>query len=275
METIKLDKIEIGSGKMVVVAGPCVVESEKVCMETAGVMLEACEKLGLNYIFKASYDKANRTSVDSFRGPGPEEGLAIIKKVGESLGVPVMTDVHEPGQVEAAAAVADVLQIPAFLCRQTDLLAAAWASGRILNIKKGQFLSPWAMRNIVDKVQPGGGGKIMLTERGTTFGYEQLVVDMVSIPVMQGIGCPVIFDVTHSLQVPPGQLGGVSGGRGREFTAPLACAAMGAGADGVFLEVHPEPKQALSDPATSLDFSGARELIKQAAGVFETVRRSR
>jgi len=275
METIKLAKAEISGKKMTVIAGPCVVESEKVCMETAAVMLEACEKLGLTYIFKASYDKANRTSVDSFRGPGPEEGLAIIKKVGESLGVPVLTDVHDSGQVSAAAAVADILQIPAFLCRQTDLLTTAWASGRVLNIKKGQFLSPWAMRNIVDKVQPGGGGKIMLTERGTTFGYEQLVVDMVSIPVMQGIGCPVIFDVTHSLQVPPGQLGGVSGGRGGEYASPLACAAMGGGADGIFLEVHPNPKQALSDPATSLDFGSARELLKKAAGIFETVRRSR
>ncbi len=271
MEPVKVGKLEIGGDKLAVIAGPCIAESEKVCMEVAEVMIATCEKLGLPYIFKASFDKANRTSLDSFRGLGIEPGLAILKKVRESFGVPVLSDVHETGQVKQVAEVADIIQIPAFLCRQTDLLVAAWQSGRPLNIKKGQFLSPWAMRNIVDKVQPGGGGKIMLTERGTTFGYEQLVVDMVAIPVMQGIGCPVIFDVTHSLQVPPGQVGGVSGGRGVEFAAPLACAAVGAGANGLFLEVHTNPEQALSDPATSLDYKTALQLLEKAVAVYGSI----
>ncbi len=272
MNTVKIGDLAIGGDKMTVISGPCVVESEKLCMQVAERMKKTCEELGLPYVFKASYDKANRTSVDSFRGIGAKKALAVLEKVKKEFGLPVITDVHEPAQVKAAAEVADIIQIPAFLCRQTDLLIAAWESGRAVNIKKGQFLSPWAMRNIVDKVQPGGGGRIMLTERGTTFGYEQLVVDMVSIPVMQSIGCPVIFDVTHSLQVPPGQVGGVSGGRGNEFAASLACAGIAAGADGLFLEVHPDPGKAFSDPVTSLDYKTTGQLLKRAAVVFAALK---
>jgi len=268
MKKVVVNGMEIGGDKLVVVAGPCVIESAELCLEVAGRMKDICAKLELPYIFKASFDKANRTALAAQRGIGLGKGLAALQKVKEKYGIPVLTDVHSAEQVEPVSAVADVIQIPAFLCRQTDLVVAAGASGKVVNIKKGQFLSPYAMRNIVDKARQGGGGdKVVLTERGTTFGYDQLVVDMPAITIMKSHGCPVLFDVTHSLQIPPGKVGNVSGGR-REYALPLGLAGVAAGADGLFLEVHPRPDKALSDPATSLDYQAAAELIEKATAIF-------
>jgi 2-dehydro-3-deoxyphosphooctonate aldolase (KDO 8-P synthase) len=227
------------------IAGPCVIESEQLCFEVARSLREISERLDVIYIFKSSYDKANRTSGHSFRGPGAEQGLAILQRVREKFGVPVLTDVHTEEQARRAAEVVDVLQIPAFLCRQTDLITAAAQTGRVVNIKKGQFLSPVEMGQVVRKTVEAGGNKLLVTERGTTFGYNNLVADMRSIPIMRQFGFPVIFDATHSVQL-PGGAGDKSAGQ-REFAPVLACAAVAAGADGVFIETHPHPDQALSD----------------------------
>jgi 2-dehydro-3-deoxyphosphooctonate aldolase (KDO 8-P synthase) len=231
--------------RLTLIAGPCVVESEKLCLEVAAALKRTCLKLGIPYIFKASYDKANRTSGRSFRGPGRGPGLRVLARVREKIGVPVLTDVHSESHVAEAAEVADVLQIPAFLCRQTDLVLAAARSGRIVNVKKGQFLSPQEMGQVVKKARDAGGHQIMVTERGTTFGYNNLVVDMRSMPIMRGFGCPVIFDATHSVQLPGG--GGDKSGGQREFAPVLARCAVAAGATGVFIETHPDPDHALSD----------------------------
>ncbi len=233
------------AGPLTLIAGPCVIENERLCFQVASSLRATCRKLRLNYIFKASYDKANRSSSATFRGPGLEAGLAILAKIRRELGVPVLTDVHAVEQVRAAAAVADILQIPAFLCRQTDLLTAAVATGKIVNVKKGQFLSPAEMGQVARKAAAAGGKKILLTERGTTFGYNNLVVDMRSIPILRAFGFPVIFDATHSVQL-PGAGGDRSGGQ-REFAPVLARCAVAAGADGVFIETHPDPDRALSD----------------------------
>lgn len=227
------------------IAGPCVIESEKLCLQVAVSLKKTCDKAGIFFVFKASYDKANRTSGKSFRGPGAEQGLQILAKVREEIGVPVLTDVHTERQVAAAAEVADVLQIPAFLCRQTDLIEAAARSGKIVNLKKGQFLSPQEMGQVVDKAKAAGGKKILVTERGTTFGYNNLVADMRSIPIMGRFGFPVIFDATHSVQLPGG--GGDKSSGQREFAPVLARCAIAAGANGVFVETHPDPDRALSD----------------------------
>jgi 2-dehydro-3-deoxyphosphooctonate aldolase (KDO 8-P synthase) len=231
--------------KPVLIAGPCVIESEKLCLKIAASLKKTCRALGIIYIFKASYDKANRSSDQSFRGPGLDEGLAILAKVRRELGVPVLTDVHAQEQVFEASPVVDILQIPALLCRQTDLITAAANSGAIVNIKKGQFLSPQEMKNVIDKARRAGGKKILVTERGTTFGYNNLVSDMRSIPIMKRFGVPVIFDATHSVQLPGG--GGDKSAGQREFAPVLARAATAAGADGLFIETHPQPEKALSD----------------------------
>lgn len=231
--------------RLVLIAGPCAIESERLCAQIAAFMKKATAKLPITFIFKASFDKANRSSGASFRGPGVKEGLATLAKIRAQFDVPVLTDVHTEEQVDAAAKVVDVLQIPAFLCRQTDLLQAAARSGKIVNVKKGQFLAPNDMSQVVKKVQAAGSGKIVLTERGTTFGYNNLVADMRSIPIMKQFGCPVIFDATHSVQL-PGGAGDRSSGQ-REFAHVLAKAAVAAGCDGVFIETHPDPANALSD----------------------------
>ncbi len=230
---------------MLLIAGPCVVESEALCLRVAAALARTCHKLGITYVFKASFDKANRTSGKSFRGPGLDEGLRVLAKVRERFGLPVLTDVHTEMQAVLAGAVADILQIPAFLCRQTDLIEAAVLTGKIVNIKKGQFLSPAEMGNVVAKARATGGRRLLVTERGTTFGYNNLVADMRSIPILKRFGCPVVFDATHSVQLPGG--GGDKSSGQREFAPVLARCAIAAGADGLFIETHPDPDRALSD----------------------------
>ena len=246
------------------VAGPCVIESEALCLKVATRLAELRQRLGLPVVFKASFDKANRTSTRSFRGPSLEAGLAVLARVRERTGLPVLTDVHTEAQAVAAAGVVDVLQIPAFLCRQTDLIAAAVATGRIVNLKKGQFLAPEDMTRVVEKATAAGGRRLLVTERGTTFGYHDLVADMRSIPVLRRLGWPVIFDATHSVQQ-PGARGETSGGQG-EFAPVLARCAVVAGADGVFVETHPDPARALSDGPNMIP------LAKLEASVAEWLR---
>jgi len=243
--------IKIGDGQpLVILAGPCVAESLDICRTIAEQASTACQKLALPYVFKASFDKANRTSISSFRGNGIEKGLEILAAIKKEFGCPVVTDVHEPEQCAIAAEVVDILQIPAFLCRQTDLLLAAAKTGKPVNVKKGQFLAPEDMKPIIGKLSSTGNERIMLTERGASFGYHRLVVDMPGLVIMKGLGKPVIFDATHSVQL-PGGLGSSSGGN-RAFVAPLARAAAAVGIDGLFLETHPNPEKALSDGANSL-----------------------
>jgi 2-dehydro-3-deoxyphosphooctonate aldolase (KDO 8-P synthase) len=245
--------------RLTLIGGPCAIESEALCLKVASSLKKTCQQLRINYIFKASYDKANRTSNQSFRGLGQEKGLAILSRVRAKIGVPILTDVHSEAQVAAAAEVADVLQIPAFLCRQTDLITAAVKTGRIVNIKKGQFLSPLEMGNVVKKAEAAGGKKIAVTERGTTFGYNNLVADMRSIPIMRQFGCPVIFDATHSVQLPGGS-GDKSSGQ-REFAPVLARCAVVAGATGVFIETHPQPDRALSDGPNMISLADMPRLL--------------
>ena len=256
-------------GRLILIAGPCVIESEKLCLEVASTLKRACERLGVFYVFKASYDKANRTSAKSFRGPGLEAGLAVLARVRARVGVPVLTDIHTELQAAAAARVADVLQIPAFLCRQTDLIAAAVRTGRIVNLKKGQFLSPEEMGQVVDKARNAGGRKLLLTERGTTFGYHNLVADMRAVPIMRRFGFPVIFDATHSVQLPGG--GGDRSGGQREFAPVLARCALAAGAEGVFFETHPKPEQALSDGPNMIPLADMPALLKRLVRVHSAV----
>ncbi|MEI9963261.1 MAG: 3-deoxy-8-phosphooctulonate synthase [Limisphaerales bacterium] len=231
--------------QLFLIAGPCVIENEKLCLQVAASLKKTCAALGIFYIFKASFDKANRTSAKSFRGPGLENGLKVLAKVRAEFGLPILTDVHNEVQVAAAAEVVDILQIPAFLCRQTDLIEAAVATGKIVNLKKGQFLSPNEMGRVAEKAQLAGGKKILVTERGTTFGYNNLVADMRSIPILKSFGFPVVFDATHSVQLPGG--GGDRTTGQREFAPVLAKAALAVGANGLFIETHPKPDEALSD----------------------------
>lgn len=259
----------MGSGKLFLIAGPCVIESEAHVRKMADAVQRVTADLGVPYIFKASYDKANRTSVTSFRGPGLKEGTAILRRLAESTGLPVLTDVHEPSQCEIAAEGADVLQIPAFLCRQTDLLLAAGKTGRAINVKKGQFVSPWDMKHTVEKIETTGNSRIFLTERGASFGYNNLVVDMRSLPVMRKLA-PVVFDGTHSVQT-PSAANGVSGGQ-PEFIPVLTRAAVAAGVDGVFLEVHDNPAEAKSDGANALDLKYLRPLLETLLAVHEAVK---
>ncbi len=247
--------------RLILIAGPCVVESEKLCLQVAKFLRRTCQKFGIIYIFKASYDKANRTSSASFRGPGLEAGLDVLAKVRREAGVPVLTDVHTEAQAIVAAGVVDVLQIPAFLCRQTDLIHAAARTGKIVNLKKGQFLSPAEMGQVVKKASEAGGRKLLLTERGTTFGYNNLVVDMRSIPTMRRFGFPIIFDATHSVQL-PGAGGDKSGGQ-REFAPLLARCAVVAGANGLFIETHPRPERALSDGPNMIPLAEMPKLLAE------------
>jgi 2-dehydro-3-deoxyphosphooctonate aldolase (KDO 8-P synthase) len=253
-----------GSKQLTLIAGPCVIENEALCLQVARSLRKTCRDLGVNYIFKASFDKANRSSGRTFRGPGILDGLRVLAKVRRELQVPVLTDVHSEDQVPLAAAVVDVLQIPAFLCRQTDLIAAAVRTGKIVNLKKGQFLSPQEMGQVVRKAAEAGGRKLLVTERGTTFGYNNLVADMRSIPIMRQFGFPVIFDATHSVQL-PGAGGDRSGGQ-RDMAPVLARCAMAAGADGLFIETHPNPDQALSDGPNMIPL---RNMAKLLAGLVK------
>src|ERR1017187_6825399 len=256
-------------GRLILIAGPCVIESERLCLQVASALKKACERLGIIYVFKASYDKANRTSAKSFRGPGLEEGLGVLAKIRARVGVPVLTDIHTEAQAASAAGVADILQIPAFLCRQTDLIAAAVRTGRIVNLKKGQFLSPEEMGQVLGKAKSAGGKKFLLTERGTTFGYHNLVAEMRSIPIMRQFGFPVIFDATHSVQLPGG--GGDRSGGQREFAPVLARCALAAGASGVFFETHPDPDRALSDGPNTIPLAGMPTLLKSLLKVYSAV----
>ena len=267
MNVIKLnEEITIGE-KLTVIAGPCVAESKDICLEIAAHMQKLCAEIGFNYIFKASFDKANRSSGESFRGPGMQEGLKILQMVKEKLHLPVLTDIHVGEQAAAIAETADIIQIPAFLCRQTDLLIAAGKTGKVINIKKGQFMAPEDMKGAVEKVRSTGNGKIMLTERGSSFGYHNLVVDMRSLVTMRSLGVPVVFDATHSVQL-PGGLGNASGGQ-REFVRPLARAAAAVGIDVLFMEVHPDPDNALSDGPNSVDFKQSEIIINDIAKLIE------
>ncbi len=251
------------------IAGPCVIESEEMIMDIAGKMKEITGRLGLNYYFKASFDKANRTSLNAFRGPGIEEGVRILKRVKEEYGLKIATDIHEPWQAKKAAEVADIIQIPAFLCRQTDLLVAAAETGKTVNVKKAQFLAPWDMRNVVNKVKESGNQDLLLCERGTSFGYNTLVVDMTGLVEMKRLGCPVVFDATHSVQKPGGK-GDATGGN-REFVEPLAKAALAVGADWLFMEVHPEPAEALSDGPNMVKLDDLEEMLLRLMKVYDAV----
>jgi 2-dehydro-3-deoxyphosphooctonate aldolase (KDO 8-P synthase) len=268
---VSIGKLRIGGGApLVLIAGPCVIESEAHAMRMAAQLVRIAAAARVPLIFKASYDKANRSSIASFRGPGLAAGLRVLAKIKERFGVPVLTDVHEPAQAAAAAEVCDVLQIPAFLCRQTDLLVAAGRTGRAVNLKKGQFLSPWEMGNAVEKVRSTGNRAVIVTERGASFGYHNLVVDMRSFPVLARTGCPVVFDVTHSVQLPGGR-GTASGGE-PEFIEPLARAGCAAGVDGIFLEVHDRPGRALSDGANALPLDRLPGLLAHLAQLARLVR---
>lgn len=255
--------------KFILIAGPCVIESEELCMKVAKEVKGICERLDLDYYFKASFDKANRTSISSYRGPGIEEGLRILKKVKDEVGVKVVTDIHEPWQASKAAEVCDMLQIPAFLCRQTDLLVAAAKTGKLINVKKAQFLAPWDMKNVVNKLEEAGNKNIMLCERGSTFGYNTLVVDMSGIYEMKKFGYPVVYDATHSVQKPGGK--GSSTGGNREYIEPLAKAAVAAGADNLFFEVHPDPDSALSDGPNMVKLDEFEDLLKRIIKVYDVV----
>jgi 2-dehydro-3-deoxyphosphooctonate aldolase (KDO 8-P synthase) len=263
---LQLGDITIGAGApFVLIAGPCVIESEAHALDLAGRLVDIARRAGVPFIFKASYDKANRTSGRSFRGPGLDEGLRVLALIKSRYDLPILTDIHEPSQAALAADVADVLQIPAFLCRQTDLLVAAARTGRIVNIKKGQFLAPDDVKHAVAKVVDAGNPRVLLTERGTTFGYHNLVVDMRAFPMMRAQGVPVVFDVTHSLQLPGGG-DGVTAGQA-EYIVPLASAGVAAGVDGVFLEVHEEPSRAKSDAQNALRLDALEPLLRRLTAI--------
>lgn len=259
----------VGNGTLALIAGPCSLETPELGFEIAETMRDLCASLGINYIFKASFDKANRTSLSGFRGPGLEEGLIHLARIGRHVGVPVLTDIHESWQAEPVARAVDVLQIPAFLCRQTDLLLAAARTGKPLNVKKAQFLAPGDMKHVVEKCRKGGAPSVMLCERGTAMGYGQLVVDMRSLPIMRSLGCPVVFDGTHSVQM-PGAAGAASGGD-RRFILPLARAAVAAGVDALFLETHPCPEKALSDGPNLVPLKKMKFLLEQLSELHRLV----
>jgi 2-dehydro-3-deoxyphosphooctonate aldolase (KDO 8-P synthase) len=271
--SFQIDNVRVGGGDLFLIAGPCVIESEDHALRMAEIVKGVVRSLNFPFIFKASYDKANRTSIRSFRGPGLKEGLRILKKVKDEVHVPVLTDVHQAADVAAVAEVVDVLQIPAFLCRQTDLIVAAALSGRPVNIKKGQFVSPWDMKHVVEKCRDAGNAQVFLTERGSSFGYNNLVVDMRSLAIMRKFA-PVVFDATHSVQLPSAQAEGdkpaVSGGQ-PEFIPLLSRAAVAAGVDGVFMEVHDNPKEAKSDGANALDTRNLRAVLKELQAVKKAI----
>jgi 2-dehydro-3-deoxyphosphooctonate aldolase (KDO 8-P synthase) len=256
--------------QLFLLAGPCVIENEKLCRQVAASLVKTCKQLGIYYVFKASFDKANRTSGKAFRGPGVEAGLKTLAKIRDEFGVPVVTDVHTEEQARLAGNVVDILQIPAFLCRQTDLIEAAVATGKIVNIKKGQFLSPQEMGRVAEKARLAGGRKILLTERGTTFGYNNLVADMRSIPVMKSFGFPVVFDATHSVQQPGG--GGDKTTGQREFAPVLARAALAVGANGLFIETHPKPDQALSDGPNMIPLGEMATVLRSLLKIYKAAK---
>jgi 2-dehydro-3-deoxyphosphooctonate aldolase (KDO 8-P synthase) len=264
--TARIANVTVGAGQpLALIAGPCIIESHEATLNLAVGIRKVADELGVPVIFKASFDKANRSSIDSYRGPGLERGLKVLADVKRETGLPVTTDIHEPGQAASVAEIVDLIQIPAFLCRQTDLLVAAAVTGKPVNVKKGQFLAPWDMANVVAKLRQSGCSQILLTERGAAFGYNALVSDMRSIPLMQRLGCPVVFDATHSVQQ-PGSRGTRTGGD-RQMIAPLALAAVAAGCDALFLETHEEPDKALSDAAVMLPFADLRALLQKAVAV--------
>lgn len=271
MKRIKLGNFEIGGDKLTILAGPCAIESQEILNKTAKKLKEITTKLDINFVFKSSFDKANRSSINSFRGPGLEKGLTMLEKVKKEFDIPIVTDIHTPDQAAATAEVADILQIPAFLCRQTDLLVAAAKTGKIVNIKKGQFLAPEQMGPLIKKVEDSGNNNILVTDRGTSFGYNNLVVDFRGIPIMQSFGYPVVFDATHSVQLPGAN--GCSSGGDRRFVPVLAKAAMAAGANVLFFEIHPDPDKALCDGPNMVALDKAEELFKTCKDIFELVRR--
>jgi 2-dehydro-3-deoxyphosphooctonate aldolase (KDO 8-P synthase) len=270
VERVTVGPVTMGAGRLAVIAGPCVIESLELCLEVALSVKAACDELELGYIFKASFDKANRTAYGAYRGPGLEQGLEILAAVKREARVPVLTDIHEAWQAERAAAVADVLQIPAFLARQTDLLVAAARTGRAVNVKKAQFMAPWDMRPVLEKLTEAGNRRLLLTERGSCFGYNNLVVDFRSLVVMRSLGFPVIYDATHSLQLPGGL--GTASGANREYAPHLLRAAAAVGVDALFLETHPDPERALSDAAAQLPLTDIPALLRSAKAVHEAAR---
>ena len=274
MQTIEVKDFVIGKGQpLAVISGPCVIEDEDHCLSAAETLKGIFSKFDINFIFKSSYDKANRSSIGAFRGPGLEEGLRILERVKTELDIPILTDVHTPEEARAAGQVVDVLQIPAFLCRQTDLLVAAGETGKPVNVKKGQFMAPWDMKNVIDKVSSTGNREIILTDRGTSFGYNNLVSDMRSIAIMQEMGYPVCFDATHSVQLPGGH-GSSSGGQ-REHVPLLARAAVAAGCVCLFMESHPNPSQGKSDKDSMLPFEELPFLLHQLNGIYQVLQEQR
>jgi 2-dehydro-3-deoxyphosphooctonate aldolase (KDO 8-P synthase) len=270
-KNVTIKNFSIGKGQpLAIMCGPCVIEDADHCMASAEFLKKLFDKIQINLVFKSSYDKANRSSYHSFRGPGIDEGLRILEKVKKELDLPIVTDIHTCEEARAASAVCDVLQIPAFLCRQTDLVVAAAQTGRVINVKKGQFVAPWNMDNVVDKIRQAGNENIILTDRGTSFGYNNLVSDMRAIPVMQRFGYPVCFDATHSVQL-PGAAGHSTGGE-REFIPVLAKAAVAVGADCLFIEAHPNPKEAKSDAASVIDFKELPEMLDQLNRLYQFIR---
>ncbi len=270
MREIKLRDFTIGGNKLTILAGPCVIESMDIMEETAKTLKEITTKLDINFVFKSSFDKANRSSLDNYRGPGLKKGLKILAEIKEKYNIPIVTDIHSAEQAAPVSEVADILQIPAFLCRQTDLLVAAAKTGKIVNIKKGQFLAPEQMKGLIKKVEDSGNPNILVTDRGVTFGYNNLVVDFRAIPIMSSFGCPVIFDATHSVQLPGAN--GCSSGGDRRFVPTLARAAMAAGANGLFFEIHPEPDKALCDGPNMLPLADAEKEFKMCKNIFTLVR---
>lgn len=271
MKTIKLRDFVIGDDKLTIIAGPCAAESQEVLDETAKGLKEITKKLGINFIFKSSFDKANRSSIYSYRGPGLDKGLEMLQSVKDKFDIPIVTDIHTPDQAEPVSKVVDMLQIPAFLCRQTDLLVAAAKTGKIVNIKKGQFLAPEQMGQLVKKVEDSGNNQILLTDRGCSFGYNNLVVDFRAIPIMQTFGYPVVFDATHSVQLPGAQ--GTCSGGDRRFVPTLAKAAVAAGANALFFEVHPDPDKAKCDGPNMLYLKDAENVFRICKEIFELVRK--
>ncbi len=271
IKRIELNKFEIGGDKLTILAGPCAAESMEILDETAKGLKKITQKLDINFIFKSSFDKANRSSINSFRGPGLKKGLEMLQQIKTKYNVPIVTDIHTPDQAAPVAEVADILQIPAFLCRQTDLLVAAAKTGKIVNIKKGQFLAPEQMGPLVKKVEDSGNNKILLTDRGTSFGYNNLVVDFRAIPIMQEFGYPIIFDATHSVQLPGAN--GTSSGGDRRFVPTLAKAAMASGANALFFEIHPDPDKALCDGPNMIALKDTEKLFKHCKDIFEIVKK--
>ena len=272
MKEVRIGEIRIGKGNpLVIIAGPCVIENEEITFTTAQKLKEVCDRLGISLIFKSSFDKANRTSGSSFRGPGIDQGLKILSEVKKRFSIPVISDIHAVDEVRPASEVLDALQIPAFLCRQTDLILSSSRTGKPVNIKKGQFLAPWDVKHIIEKFTSTGNQNLLLTERGTSFGYNNLIVDFRGFSVIRSFGYPMLFDVTHSLQLPGGE--GRSSGGQREYAPSLARAAVATGVDGLFVEVHPDPMKALSDASTMIPLNEIEGLLQQTKTLHDTVRK--